>query len=92
MIRALCLSAIIATPAAANTQCGTRDAILRSLAQNHHEGVIGRGLAFNGHMVELLSSPSGSWTMLVTGPSGLTCFLATGSAWDAVPDILGVPG
>jgi hypothetical protein len=48
MIRALCLSAIFATPAAANIQCGTRDAVLRHLAQKYHEGVIGRGIANGG--------------------------------------------
>jgi hypothetical protein len=92
MIRALCLAAIIATPATANVQCGKRDAVLRHLAQKYQEGVIGRGIAHGGAMVELLASPSGSWTMIATSPQGTTCLVATGTAWDAVPDILGIPG
>jgi len=35
----------------------------------------------NGAVVEFLSSDAGTWTMLVTFPSGATCLLAAGDNW-----------
>jgi hypothetical protein len=88
----LALSAFLALPAAAQTQCGPRDHVLRFLARDHHEGVTGRGLAANGHLIEITVGPKGTWTMLHTTPTGVSCILATGTGWEAVKDVLGVPG
>lgn len=90
LILGACLA--YALPAAAQTQCGPRDHVLRFLAQNHHEGVIVRGLAANGDMVEVTLGPDGTWTMLHTTPHGMSCIFATGTGWEAVKDVLGVPG
>ena len=88
----LALWAFLAPPAAAQTQCGPRDAVLRVLARDYHEGVAGRGLAVNGQMVEVTVSPKGGWSIIVTSPQGVTCIAATGTGWEAVKDVLGVPG
>jgi len=70
--------------AVAETLCGTRDTVLKQLASEYQEAPIGIGLASNGAVVELLTSSSGSWTLLVTTPRGPTCLMGTGEAWQAV--------
>lgn len=72
------------SPAAAQTLCGSRDTVLKQLASEYQEAPVGIGLASNGAVVELLTSASGSWTLLVTMPKGPTCLMGTGEAWQAL--------
>lgn len=73
--------ALATLPAAAQQVCGERSAILDQLKREFNEVPAGRGLASNGAVVEFLSSAGGTWTMLVTFPSGATCLLAAGDNW-----------
>lgn len=72
--------ALSALPASAQV-CGERTAILDQLKRDFNETPSGTGTASNGAVVELLSSETGTWTMLVTFPSGATCLLAAGGNW-----------
>lgn len=78
MIGAVALTAL---PALAQQVCGERTAILDQLRREFNETPSGKGMATNGAMVEFLSSDAGTWTMLVTFPSGATCLLAAGDNW-----------
>ena len=43
-------------------------------------------VANNGGLVELLTTQSGTtWTLIITLPNGMTCLLAAGEDWEAVP-------
>ena len=91
MIRRLTIAAAVllascATPAPSHVEpdlaplrCTDRDDVLRQLAERWDEQIVFWGLTPGGFMVEILSSPDGSWTALVTSPRGLSCFLASGS-------------
>jgi hypothetical protein len=65
--------------------CGPRDAILAELSKNFEEVPAGRGVAADGSVLELLLSPSGTWTVLISSRDGKTCFATAGEAWRAVP-------
>jgi len=43
-------------------------------------------LVGNGSVLEVLASKTGSWTILVTQPSGLLCVVASGEAWENFPE------
>ncbi len=73
--------ALTAWPASAQQVCGERTAILDQLKREFNETPSGKGMASNGAVVEFLSSDAGTWTMLVTFPSGSTCLLAAGDNW-----------
>lgn len=78
-------AAFAASPASAGeTICGTRDSVLKQLASEYQEAPVGIGLASNGAVVELLTSSSGTWTLIVTMPKGSTCLMGTGEAWQPV--------
>ncbi|MBM3548351.1 MAG: hypothetical protein FJX54_15480 [Alphaproteobacteria bacterium] len=76
--------ALAGTSAAAQTLCGTRDDVLKQLENEYKEAPVGIGLASNGSVVELLTSTSGTWTLIVTTPRGPTCLMGTGEAWQPV--------
>jgi hypothetical protein len=79
----LLCGALLSQPAeAAPKLCGHRDQILKRLEQVHQETPQALGLAGDGGVVEVLVSPDGGWTMLLTYPKRPTCIVATGPAWE----------
>jgi hypothetical protein len=66
---------------AASKVCGDRHQILKRLEQKHEETPKALGLSADGGVLEVLVSPEGGWTMLVTYPKKPTCVLAVGQAW-----------
>ncbi len=63
------------------TFCGNRDSIHERLADKFSEAPVIRALSGAGNLVEMLASPDGSWTMIVTRPGGPTCIVSTGDMW-----------
>lgn len=74
--------AFLAIPAdAASKLCGDRDQILDRLARGFDEKPQAIGLSADGGVLEVLVSPEGGWTILVTYPKRPTCVVAAGEAW-----------
>jgi hypothetical protein len=73
--------ALTSSPAAAAKVCGDRGAILKRLEQRHEETPQALGLSADGGVLEVLVSPDGGWTILVTYPKRPTCIVAVGEAW-----------
>jgi hypothetical protein len=82
-LSALLLAGALASPPAdaAPKLCGDRGQILEGLAQAHDETPQALGLSGDGGVIEVLVSPEGGWTMLITYPKRPTCVVATGEAW-----------
>ena len=64
------------------TVCGKRDAIMDRLEAQYSEQPVAIGLDSKGGVMEMLAGPSGSWTIIRTNAKGLTCFMATGVAFE----------
>jgi hypothetical protein len=62
--------------------CGDRDLLLEQFAIEHDETPQALGLGADGGVIEVLVSPEGAWTMLVTYPDRPTCVLAMGEHWE----------
>jgi len=78
----LLCGAVASKPAwAAPKLCGDRHQILERLEQAHEETPQALGLSGDGGVIEVLVSPEGGWTMLITYPRRPTCVVATGEAW-----------
>ena len=78
----LCGAAVSQPAAAAPKLCGDRDQLLKRLEQAHRETPQAVGLSGDGGVVEVLVSPDGVWTMLITYPKRPTCVVAAGPAWE----------
>ena len=65
--------------------CGERRAVVENLDQTYSEAPVSLGLASNGSVIEVLASPSGSFTIILTQPNGLSCVMAAGENWENLP-------
>ena len=65
-----------------NNNAADRDQLLKRLEQAHQETPQAIGLSGDGGVVEVLVSPDGVWTMLLTYPKRPTCVVAAGPAWE----------
>jgi hypothetical protein len=83
--------ALFSPPADAARLCGDRDDILQRLEQRHEETPQALGLSSDGGVLEVLVSPSGGWTILVTYPKRPTCVVAVGEAWQPLQLATGEP-
>jgi len=71
--------------------CAQRLAILEQLENRFKQVPTALGLANNGMMVELISSPDGkTWTIILTRPNGISCLVSSGKYWTEQESI--VPG
>ena len=69
--------------------CAPRDQVLARLASTYGETRQSIGLAANNAVVEVFASDaSGSWTITVTLPTGLTCLVASGIAYETLAEQL----
>ena len=73
----------IPSPGMAQSQmaCEARDKITKTLKSDYAEMPISAGLDNAGRMIEVFASNEGSWTILLTMPTGVSCLLATGESW-----------
>ncbi len=74
--------------AQAQVYCGKRGAVLATLEKTYSEAPVSMGLASNGAIIEVLASPSGTFTIILTRPNGLSCVMAAGENWKNLPDRL----
>ena len=74
--------AAAAPPALAQTACGQYERLREALTEAYGETVAGRGLQSATRLIEVWRSPeTGSWTVLMVLPSGMTCIVASGTDW-----------
>ena len=91
LISALTLSLTHALPAQsqARNACAPRDVVLDRLAKTFGETRQSIGLGANNQMVEVFASmETGSWTITVTQPGGITCLVASGQAFETLAEVL----
>jgi hypothetical protein len=79
-------AAALAPPAPAQTvQCLQREALVEKLTTTYHEEMTGGGLQNPQQLLEVWSSDStGSFTVFITRPDGVSCILASGLYWNSV--------
>ncbi len=84
-IAALVLGAALIAPndAAAQQNCAARATVIERLAGQYGESRQSIGMGTEGRVVEVFASPqTRTWTITVTLPSGLTCLVASGEAFE----------
>ncbi len=69
--------------------CAPREAVVNRLATGYGETRQSMGLGANNHVVEVFASTeTGTWTITVTLPNGLTCLVASGQAFEELAEAL----
>ena len=79
--------------AAQGRNCAPREAVVERLATGYGETRQSIGLGSNNAVVEVFASTeTGSWTITVTTPGGLTCLVASGQSFESVAEVLPTKG
>lgn len=84
MTRLALLACLIAAPAVAQDgpPCGPRDGIVAALSQQFGEEPAGMGISDEGPVMEVFANArTGTWTALVSDPSGQSCIIEYGEGW-----------
>jgi hypothetical protein len=90
-IAALTCGSAVSAQTARN--CGPRTAVVDRLADGYGETRQSIGLGTNNAVVEVFAShESGTWTITVTTPNGLTCLVASGQSFEAIAETLPAKG
>ena len=75
--------------AQANRYCAPRDSVVQRLAENYGESRQSIGLGQQGTMIETFaSSDTGTWTITVTSPNGMTCLVASGQSFEKLAEAI----
>ena len=77
----LTLGFIVFSASAQAAFCGQRDQIKKLLTDRYQESSRGVGLVSDKGVVELYISETGTWSILMTTPTGSTCIVAAGHTW-----------
>lgn len=89
----LSLQGAAAQSAPGGGQCAARDRVVSALAAKYGETRHGIGLAANNTVMEVFASEkTGTWTITVTMPTGVTCMVASGQGYEALAETMPVPG
>lgn len=75
--------------AAQGQNCGQRQAVIERLADGYGESRQSIGMAPEGRVVEVFASlETGTWTITVTMPNGMTCLVASGQSYENLDEPL----
>jgi hypothetical protein len=91
LLLASALAVLFTMPATAeqNRNCAPRDTVVDRLASTYGETRQSIGLGERGMVIETFaSSDTGTWTITVTTPNGLTCLVASGQSWEELSEAL----
>ncbi len=85
---ALALLLGVQSSASAQSACASHEEVKKQLSSAYSEARVAIGLASNGGVVEVFSTDDGaSWTIVMTMPSGMSCVVASGEAWEQTEEV-----
>lgn len=66
--------------------CGPRETLAKGLKERYAEEQVSRGISNNGSLLELFASfGGGTWTLVETLPTGMSCAISAGHSWYQKP-------
>lgn len=85
---ALCaLAATGGTASAQSYNCAPRDDVVGRLSEQFGEARQSIGMTSGNRVVEMYASPdTGTWTITMTLPTGITCIIGAGQAWERLDE------
>lgn len=84
------LLALFASPAAAQN-CAPHGDVVAALSERFSEEQRVIALTENGTILEFFGAETGSWTIVITGPDGMSCLVSAGADFEIVEPIIGDP-
>lgn len=86
-VTSLALTAPVAQAQGQN--CAPRELVVQRLAEKYGESRQSIGMGQKGMLMETFASDeTGSWTITVTTPQGMTCLVASGQSYEVLAEAL----
>lgn len=80
---------VLAAQQVSAQNCAPRDDVIERLAEIYGETRRSIGIARRGAVMEVyVSDKTGSWTITVTLPDGVTCLIASGQSYETLAETL----
>lgn len=76
------LSVVMIQPSHSASVCGKRANLLTTLDKDYKEAPVAMALTMAGNVLEIIASETGTFTVLITEPSGRTCVVEAGKSWE----------
>ena len=85
---------VLGPPLAAQTSrgvvvqaCDEYGSLKERLGEQFKEVPAAFGLGMNGNLIQVfVSAETGTWTIISTAPTGVSCIVAAGESWEILPD------
>ncbi len=74
----------LSSTAKAEMLCAERENVIQGLERGYAETPLARGLAESGVLIEVFTSPAGTFTIVMTHPGGPSCLLRVGDHWNGL--------
>jgi len=76
-----------------NRNCAARESVIERLETKYGETRQSMGLAPNNGVLEVFASvETGTWSITVTMPTGVTCLVASGQSFESISEPAPIPG
>lgn len=82
---AVLLATGVSAAMAQQIPCAPRTAMVENLEKSYAESRQSIAITSDGRLLEVLTSPSGTWSILMTAPGGPACLVAAGDDWHSLP-------
>jgi hypothetical protein len=76
---------LLAASAQAQLACMKRDVLLKTLDEKYKESPGGYGIMGGSVMIEVYVSEKGTFTLVSSYSNGVSCIMAAGDSWEALP-------
>ena len=61
--------------------CNTHEIVTKHLEEKYKEAEVSSGFDGAGNYVQVFTSKTGTWTMIISKPGGPTCVMSAGTNW-----------
>ncbi|MEM7752029.1 MAG: hypothetical protein AAF230_01380 [Pseudomonadota bacterium] len=86
----LIVTTALLAPLSASAQgqnCGNRELVVERLTTKYGESRQSIGMAPKGRVIEVFAShETGTWTITMTMPNGITCLVASGQSYETLDE------
>lgn len=72
--------------------CGPHTDVASGLREAYDENMVAQGLTSAGVLIEVFASGSGTWTLVLVTPSGVSCLVSHGEGWRQTAPSMGISG
>ncbi len=80
----VCAAIVASSPVANAAQCGKSDKVIAFLGKKYKEQIKGMGLVGTKGYMQLFVAETGTWTVLLTTPEGVSCIVAAGDSFETI--------